>query len=145
MYFDLPSLLHKTIDLDVLEEPFTHEEINGIIKGHPSEKSPRPDGFNSDFMKKCWPAISGDFDDLCMTFHNHSINTQSINGSYITLVSKNNDPIRVNDNRPISLLNSSIKLITKILADRLQTMIMKLFHQNQYGFIRSRTIQDCLS
>jgi hypothetical protein len=39
MYFDLSSLLHRTIDLDVLEGPFTHEEINGIIKELRSEKS----------------------------------------------------------------------------------------------------------
>jgi hypothetical protein len=52
MYFDLSSLLHRTLDLDVLEELFTQEEINGIIKGLPSEKSPGLDGFNSDFMKK---------------------------------------------------------------------------------------------
>jgi hypothetical protein len=54
MYFDLSILLHRTIDLDVLEGPFTHEEINGIIKELSSEKSPGPDGFNSDFMKRCW-------------------------------------------------------------------------------------------
>jgi hypothetical protein len=95
-------------------------------------------------MKKCWPVISGDFYDFCMAFYNHNINSQSINGSYITLVPKNNNPIRVNDYMPISLLNSSIKLITKLLADILQAVIMKLIHQNQYGFIRSRTIQDCL-
>jgi hypothetical protein len=144
MYFDLSSLLHRTIDLDVLERPFTNEEINGIIKELPSEKSPGPDGFNSDFMKKCWPVISGDFYDFCMAFYNHNINSQSINGSYITLVPKNNNLVRVNDYRPISLLNSLIKLITKLLADILQAVIMKLIHQNQYGFIRSRTIQDCL-
>jgi hypothetical protein len=95
-------------------------------------------------MKKCWPVISGDFYVLCMAFYNHIINSQSINGSYITLVPKNNNPVRVNDYRLISLLNSSIKLITKLLEDRLQVVIMKLIHQNQYGFIKSGTIQDYL-
>jgi hemerythrin-like domain-containing protein len=51
----------------------------------------------------------------------------------------------VNDFRPISLLNSSIKVLTKILADRLQVVILKLLHANQYGFIRTRTIQDYIS
>jgi hypothetical protein len=51
----------------------------------------------------------------------------------------------VNDFRPISLMNISLKLIIKILVDRLQTVILKLVHRNQYGFIRSRTIQDCLA
>jgi len=53
-------------------------------------------------------------------------------------------PATVSDFRPISLLNTSFKHITKLLANRLQTVITKLVHTNQYGFIRSRTIQDCL-
>jgi hypothetical protein len=88
MYFDLPSLLHRTDNLQFLEEPFSHEEINGTIKNLPSEKSPGPDGFKSDFMKKCWTTISADFYDLCLAFYDHSINIQSINGSFITLIPK---------------------------------------------------------
>ena len=43
------------------------------------------------------------------------------------------------------MLNSSIKIITKLLANRLQKVIKRLIHKNQYGFIKSRTIQDCLA
>jgi retron-type reverse transcriptase len=51
----------------------------------------------------------------------------------------------VNDFKPISLLNSSNKLITKVLASILQLVILKIVHPNQYGFIKSRSIQDCLA
>jgi len=61
------------------------------------------------------------------------------------LVPKKENPKIVGDYRPISLMNISLKLITKILANRLQLQILKLVHQNQYGFIRSRSIQDCLA
>lgn len=61
------------------------------------------------------------------------------------MVPKINNPVSVNDYRPISLLNSSLKLLTKILAERLQSIILKLLHENQYGFIKSKTIQDCLA
>jgi hypothetical protein len=50
----------------------------------------------------------------------------------------------INDYKPISLLNSSIKPMTKILANRLQNDILRVIHQNQYGFIKSKSIQDCL-
>jgi hypothetical protein len=58
MYFKLNELLQREDDLDDLVNPFTHEEINGIIMGLPSGKSLGPDGFNIDFMKKCWGLIS---------------------------------------------------------------------------------------
>lgn len=31
------------------------------------------------------------------------------------------------------------------MADRLQTVIIEWVHKNQYGFIKIRTIQDCLA
>jgi hypothetical protein len=39
----------------------------------------------------------------------------------------------------------ALKIITKQLANRLQKEIIPLIHQNQYGFIKTRTIQDCLA
>ena len=56
-----------------------------------------------------------------------------------------NSPVCVNDYRPISLVSLPLKFLTKLLANRLQSVIISLVHKNQYGFIRSRTIQDCLA
>jgi hypothetical protein len=39
--------------------------------------------------------------------------------SYIVLIPKVDNPLIVSEYRPISLLNSSIKLLTKLLANRL--------------------------
>jgi hypothetical protein len=46
---------------------------------------------------------------------------------------------------PIFLLNTSVKLITKLLANKFQLVLPSLIHKNQYGFIKNRTIQDCLA
>lgn len=46
--------------------------------------------------------------------------------------------------RPVSLLNTSIKIITKLLTNRLQRVIPQIVHDNQYGFIKGKSIQDCL-
>jgi hypothetical protein len=145
MFFDLDSLLQDTIDLSTLEAPFSQQEIDSVVKQLPLDKSPGPDGFSNEFLKRCWPIIRHDFYKLCAAFCDGNVCLQSINGSFITLIPKIDGPIRVNDFRPISLLNSSVKLITKVLANRLQPFITKLVHTNQYGFIKTRTIQDCLA
>ena len=73
------------------------------------------------------------------------MNLESINYGFITLIPKKNAPETVNDYRPITLINCCLKMITKILANRLRKIILQIIHRNQYGFIHGRTIQDCLA
>jgi hypothetical protein len=89
--------------------------------------------------------IAPDYYELCGKFYEGSICMQSINDSYVTLIPKNSSPSSVGDYRPISLLNTSVKVPTKLLANRLQRVITNLVHQNQYGFIKARSIQDWLA
>ena len=142
---DLSTLLTNHSNLALLEEPFTTEEIDSVVASLPSDKSPSPDGFNTDFIKKCWPIIKHDFYKLCLDFYEGNICLQSLNGSFIALIPKVEGPTKVNDFRPISLLNISMKILTKLLANRLQKVVQQIIHKNQYGFIQSRTIQDCLA
>lgn len=143
--FDLTALLSPIVDLSFLVASFTKVDIDDIVKVLPSDKSPGPDGFNTDFVKKAWSIICEDFYKLCFAFFYGDIFLQSINGSFITLVPKKDDATKVSNYMPISLLNCSIKIITKLLANRLQTILPSLIHQNQYGFIKHRTIQDCIA
>jgi hypothetical protein len=68
MHFDLRSILEPIADLEDLILPFSNEEINEIVSNLKSDKSPGPDGFNTDFMKKCWPVVKEDFYKLCQGF-----------------------------------------------------------------------------
>jgi len=111
----------------------------------PKDKSPGLDGFNGLFFKKCWHIIKEVIYNLCKEFFEGNLNLKAINNSFITLIPKCNNPSSVNDFRPISLLNSVLKLLTKIMSGWLQRVIIPLVHQNQYGFIKNRTIQDCLA
>jgi hypothetical protein len=135
MVFNLSSLIQPIDNLSELEHPFSCQEIDQIIKCLPSNKSLGPDGFNINFVKKCWPVIAPDFYELCNNFFEGSICMRSINGSYVTLIPKNSSLVSASDYRPIFLLNTSVKVLTKILANRLQHVITKLVHQNQYGFL----------
>jgi hypothetical protein len=145
---DPSSLIQGTVSPELfnhLESNFTQQEIDSVIKNLPNYKSPGPDGFNNEFTKASWQIIKNDFYSLCNGFQDNSCCLQSINNSFITLIPKIQNPQNVNDFRPISLLNTSMKLITKVLATRLQGIVTKIIHKNQYGFIKSRTIQDCLA
>jgi hypothetical protein len=130
--------------LDNLEVPFSDKEIEETIKQLPNQKSPGPGGFNNEFIKPCWPIIGPDIKCLIQDFFDEKINLESINSSLITLIPKTESPSSANDFRPISLLNSVLKILTKLLANRLQKVILKLVHKNQYGFLKKSSIHDCL-
>src|SRR4051812_25996860 len=100
----------------------------------PADKAPGPDGFNGAFIKKCWNIICQNFYRLIADFHAGQLSLHSINASFITLIPKTDAPTVANDFRPISLLNCTIKIITKLLANRLQRHIFSLVRDNQYGF-----------
>jgi hypothetical protein len=105
----------------------------------PPDKAPVPDGFNGTFLKKCWHITKEDIYDLCFDFFNDRVNIHPINNAFITLVTKVNTPT-------ISLLNCITKIITKLMGSKFfQLIIIPLVHLNQYGFIKTRTIQDCLA
>jgi mannosylglycoprotein endo-beta-mannosidase len=146
MQLDLSELLKECDkDLNFLKDPFSQEEMDVVIKKMPPNKAPGPDGFNGLFMKRCWHIIKEDFYNLASEFAEGNAELRNINTSLITLVQKKSFPETMNDLRPISLTNCCLKFLSKMAANRLQTVIRDCIHKNQYGFIRSRTIQDCVA
>jgi hypothetical protein len=132
-------------DLSNVEIPFSNEEIDNIIKHMPNDKAPGPDGFNGLFMKKFWNLMKHQFYNMCNKFYEGNLDLSSINTAYITLIPKVSCPVHPSDFRPISLVTMALKVMTKLIANRVQEVIISLIHSNQYGFIKSRTIQDCLA
>jgi hypothetical protein len=144
MHFDLSNLIQERF-LQSIEVSFTREDIDMVVAKLPSNKAPEFDGFNGLFLKKCWHIIKENIYQLCFDFFEGKIDLQSINTSFITSVPKVNTPSGMNDFMPISLINCVVKVNTKLLGNRLQLVVIPLVHKNQYVFIKSRTIQDCLS
>jgi hypothetical protein len=140
MQFDLASLITPTPGLEELSVPFTKEEIDEVVKHMPPDKAPGPGGFTGLFLKCCWNTIKEDIYDLCFQFYDGKLDLESTNMGYITLIPKVATPAGVNDYRPITLLNCVLKILTKLLANRLQKIVLKIIHKNQYGFLRGRTI-----
>jgi hypothetical protein len=82
IYYDLADLVQPVDNLEDLTIPFSKEEIDTTVKKLQSGKSPDSNGFNSDFIKKCWGVVSADFYELCHGFYHHKIYLQSINNSF---------------------------------------------------------------
>nr|GEV32347.1 RNA-directed DNA polymerase, eukaryota [Tanacetum cinerariifolium] len=64
------------------------------------------------------------------------------NSSFVALIPKTLDPKAVHDFRPISLIRSLYKVVTKILANRLSLVISHLISDVQTAFLPNRQILD---
>jgi len=69
-------------------------------------------------------------------------NLWMLNSVFLTLIPKKKAADQVKDFRPISLIHSFAKLVTKILANRLARKLHDLVANNQNVFIKGRCIQD---
>lgn len=64
------------------------------------------------------------------------------NSTFITLVPKVSDPLTLHDFRPISLVGCQYKIVSKVLAARLKTVLPGLIFENQSAFVANREILD---
>ncbi|KAL5700142.1 amidase [Ranunculus cassubicifolius] len=66
-----------------------------------------------------------------------------LNHTFIRLIPKVECVENVGDFRPISLLSSVYKILSKVLASRLKGVIGGVISQNQSAFVKGRQITDC--
>ena len=65
-----------------------------------------------------------------------------LNSAYLILFPKKVEALEAKDFRPISLVHSFAKLVTKIMANQLAPLLDRLVATNQSAFTRGRCIHD---
>lgn len=79
---------------------------------------------------------------LFQGFFVNNIVNKSINATFIVLIPKNSKPKKVSEYRPINLTTSIYKVVAKVLAERLKTVLPSTIVVNQATFIKGRQITD---
>ena len=130
---------------DWLERPFEEAEIFDVIQSFHGDKSPGPDGFLMAFFQACWGIVKPD---LIAVFHHFFANGQfekSLNATFIILIPKKHAASEIRDFWPISLVGGGggvYKIIAKVLANRLRTVMGDIILASQNAFVRDRQILD---
>ena len=75
-------------------------------------------------------------------FYHHSKFEKSLNATFIALIPKKNDASNIRDFRPISLVGSLYKLLSKVLTNRLKQVLDQLISESQNSFVGGRQILD---
>nr|GEZ48282.1 RNA-directed DNA polymerase, eukaryota [Tanacetum cinerariifolium] len=125
-----------------LDMNITMDEIRAAVWDCGENKSPRPDGYTFEFFRRYWNLLGSDFCSAVECFFVKGSFPRSCNSSFIALIPKVTDAKFVTDFRPISLISSVYKVVTKILANHLAMVISDLVSNTQSTFVANRQILD---
>nr|GEZ29477.1 RNA-directed DNA polymerase, eukaryota [Tanacetum cinerariifolium] len=139
--FPFPKRLSSDQVTD-LECDISRSKIRKAVWECGENKSPGPDGFSFEFFRRHWNCIGPDFCLADESFFSSGILPRGCNASFIALIPKVLDAKFVSDFRPISLIGSVYKVISKILANRLAMLILDIVSDSQSAFVAKRSILD---
>lgn len=128
------------VENDGLCKPFSKDEIKTALFQMERNKAAGPDKISIEFYQTCWEMVKDDIVQLFSEFHEGKVNISRINYGIITLLPKVSDAKKIQQFRPICLLNCLYKLITKTLTLRIEKIADKLIHSNQSAFMKGRNI-----
>lgn len=137
---ELPESMARELD-----EPVKELEIRQIISTLKNNKSPGPDGYINKFYKAFTDMLSP----LLLHTYHHALQSGTMAPSWreatIVVIHKDGkDPTKCQSYRPISLLNADLRILTAILARRVNKTIKEIIHLNQTGFIKGRFYGDSI-
>lgn len=139
-----------------LAEKIAREEVAGAIRAAATNKAPGLDGLPSEVwktyakwhdadVKKGRPAVDVTLA-LTAVFNDIAVygltETSKFTEGWICPIYKKKDTREIVNYRPITLLNSDYKLMTKTLANRLAEHAPSMIHPDQAGFVPGRRIFD---
>jgi hypothetical protein len=132
--YDHPKLNQE--DINHLNRYITWSEIEAAKKSLPKKKSSEPDGFSAEFYQTFKEEL---IPTLLKLFHDTEWEGTLPNSFYeasITLIPKlDKDTSKKENYRPISLMKTIAKILSKIMANWVQQYIIKIIHHDQVSFI----------
>ena len=137
----------KDDDAEMLRQLLDLEELSNTLKAMQNGKSLGSDGFLVEFYKYFWKDIDNlVYASAMKSFDKGKMNISQRRGIIALLPKKGKDTAYVENWRPITLLNIDYKIVVKAIAARLKSMLPKLIHPDQNGFVHDwyigQTVMD---
>ena len=138
---NVPKLTQE--EKDLCEGPITLAECNTALKQMKKSKSPGCDGLPAEFYNKFFHLIG---EHLVVAYNKNIAQlSPSQRLSFITLLCKDpNKSEEIGNWRPISLLNTDYKILSKVLTNRLKNIAKSIIGPEQTCGIAGRSIFDNL-
>ncbi|KAL0293633.1 UNVERIFIED_CONTAM: hypothetical protein Sradi_6926200 [Sesamum radiatum] len=131
---------HNRGGLCHFSEPVSATDVKMAFFDIAEEKSPGPDGYSSGFFKAAWPIVGEEVTRAILDFFHNGKMLRQVNTTLLVLIPKVQAPTHVTEFRLISCCNVLYKLITKIIVQRLSSVLDRLVSLSQNAFVPGRSI-----
>ncbi|XP_016199495.1 uncharacterized protein LOC107640492 [Arachis ipaensis] len=118
------------------------DEIKDAVWDCESSRAPGCDGYNMNFIKKCWDVIGVEFTTAVLGFFQTSKLPADSNITWVALAPKFIGAKKIKDSRPISMVGCVYKMIYKVLVKRMRIVMPGLVGETQSAFVKGRKIHD---
>ena len=134
----LPEQQRDLLDLDI-----TIEELELVIKQAKLNKAPGPDGYSNKFFKTfCTELLNWIFRSFKQAITVNALSPIIKRGTITCIPKQGKDRNLLKNWRPLTMLNSTYKFYSAILANRLKSTLETVVNPDQTGFIANRFIGD---
>ena len=120
----------------------TEQEIYDGLKSIGNDKAPGIDGYNDFFFKHTWQIIKGDIIEAVKSFFTTGKLHKAFNCTLVSFIPKAQNPETVKEYRTIACCTVLYNIISKVLTNRLHSVIQSIICDSQAGFIPGRKIAD---
>ena len=127
-----PSLVGKVIPRVTTEmneemmKPYSAEEVKKSLFSIGDMKAPGPDGLHAIFFKRFWHVMGEDLTKEVLEAINNRKIPAGWNETNVVLIPKVDSPEVITQYRPISLCNVVYKIISKMIANRLKSILPEI-------------------
>ena len=143
-FLQINTPILSTNERNICKGHVTEQELNKALFSMENNKSPGLDGLSTNFYKHFWNILGHELTKILnFAYENGSLALSQRRG-VISSLFKKGVRTKLKNWRPITLLNTDYKILTKALANRLQQTLPLLIHTDQTACIPGRTINDNL-
>jgi hypothetical protein len=128
-----------------LENLISMEELQTAIQSGKNREAPGRDGICQEFYKVQWNTIKYEMLGIIQQMHTDGEITPQQKHGILVCLPKTTIPTRPDEYRALTLLNADLKILARIMAQRLSSWLTDILHPSQHCGVNGKSILHAVS